>query len=124
MKLGRNPNSLEFWAQDQFFKNNDGSISMNALHLIWPAKSKTMFQEQVQEAGYSSWPQPSLTEEAEALTKEEFLEMYEFGTPVRSYILTAAAMGKRLSRATLFDWVSKMRPDKVEYGRNYFQVDS
>lgn len=123
MKLSRNPNSLEFWAQDQFFKNNDGSISMNALHQIWPAKAKTMFQEQVQEAGYSSWPAPSLTEEVENLTKEEFMEMYEFGTPVRSYILLAAEKGKRLSRATVFDWVSKMRPEKVEYGRNYSQVN-
>lgn len=67
-------------------------------------------------------PAPVMVEDVDNMTKEEFLEMYEFGTYVRSYVMLAAAKGKRLSRDTVFAWVSEMRPDKVEYGRDYHQV--
>lgn len=45
MKLSRNPNSLEYWAQHQYLTNTDNTLNMTALQQIWPTKSRAMFQE-------------------------------------------------------------------------------
>ena len=123
MKLETDIYSLNYWAQEQFFKNTDGSINTGALQIAWPnGQAKTKFQSQLVEAGYSELPQPRLTEDAPVITYDQFVELYEFGVPVRNYILLAAEKGFRLERQTLFTWVKSMRPEKVDYGRNYHQV--
>lgn len=125
MTLNPNTGSLEFWAQEQFLRNTDDSINIGALQLVWPGQSKAKFEAQLKGMGYSVLPKPSEVElsNVEHISYEEFLELYEFGTPVREYILQAAKRNKRLTRETLFSWVKDMKPNKVEnYGRDYSSV--
>lgn len=123
MVLSTNIYSLEFWAQHQYLSNTDGSINQSALHDAFGSQAKTKFQAQLETQGFSKLPKPSLQEIARDMTQDEFMKMYEFGTPVRSYILEAQKQGLKLDRETLFNWVKALRPEKVEYGRNYSSVN-
>lgn len=122
MVINKNIFSLEFWAQHQFLSNTDGSINQSALHEAFGAQAKSKFAAQLQEQGFSTLPKPSLQEDAPTMQYDQFMELYEFGKPVRLYIIEAQGRGLKLERETLFNWVKAMRPDKVEYGRNYNQV--
>lgn len=123
MVINKDIYSLEFWAQEQYLRNTDGSLNIGQLQNSWGSQAKTKFLAQLQEAGYSELPKPALLGESSPMSMEQFLEIYEFGTPVREYIIKAAQMGFTLERQTLFGWVKSMRPDKVDYGRNYSQVN-
>lgn len=121
MNLNHNITTLEYWAQHEFLKNPDGTLSNTALKLAFPeGKARSKILAQVAEMGYLELPNPNTAQNYPCILESEFLKhFYEFGYPVRQYILDVAAQGYRLPRDLLFSWIIKLHPEKMEYGRNF-----
>lgn len=115
--------SLEYYAQYHALHNPNGTLNLSMMQIKFPGQSKTLFKAACKSAGYAGgMPYPRVAE-TQHLSKQEFLEMYEFGTPVQEYLIKAATKGRKLEKQTLFKWVAAMHPAKnLNYGRDYSKV--